>query len=51
MQHVFHNKENDWGFAHFIEWPELINPDRGFVNNDQIVVSVHLVAEPPHGVK
>ncbi|KAI8435835.1 hypothetical protein MSG28_004051 [Choristoneura fumiferana] len=43
-------KEDDWGFAHFISWKDLINPEKGYVKDDAITLEAHVVAEAPHGV-
>ncbi|XP_052740388.1 ubiquitin carboxyl-terminal hydrolase 7-like [Bicyclus anynana] len=52
LHHMYHCKENDWGFAHFISWKDLMNPDDGFVNedDDSITIEAHVIAEAPHGV-
>lgn len=31
IDHVFSQKENDWGFSNFLNWNEFIDPDRGFI--------------------
>lgn len=46
----FHSKEDDWGFAHFISFKDLMDPDNGFVKDDSITIEVHILAEAPHGV-
>ncbi|KOB78939.1 Ubiquitin carboxyl-terminal hydrolase, partial [Operophtera brumata] len=43
-------KENDWGFAHFISWENLMDPESGFVINDSITIEAYIKAEAPHGV-
>ncbi|XP_039754129.1 ubiquitin carboxyl-terminal hydrolase 7-like isoform X2 [Pararge aegeria] len=50
LHHMYHCKEDDWGYANFISWQDLMNPDDGFVQNDSITVEAHVVAEAPHGV-
>ncbi|XP_039754085.1 ubiquitin carboxyl-terminal hydrolase 7-like isoform X2 [Pararge aegeria] len=50
LHHMYHSKEDDWGFAHFISWQDLVNPDNGYIENDSITVEAHVVAEAPHGV-
>lgn len=47
---LFYSKEDDWGFAHFISWKDLINPEKGYVKDDAITLEAHVVAEAPHGV-
>lgn len=44
------SKEDDWGFAHFISWDDLMEPDNAFVKDDSITIEAHVIAEAPHGV-
>lgn len=44
------SKEDDWGFAHFISWKDLLDTDNGFIKDDSITIEAHVVAEAPHGV-
>lgn len=30
--HCFYSKENDWGFATFVSWADLLNPEKGFIH-------------------
>lgn len=50
IKHLFYSKENDWGFSHFMSWNEILDPERGFIQDDAITLEVHVVAEAPHGV-
>lgn len=50
IKHLFYSKENDWGFSHFMNWSEILDPERGFIQDDKIVLEVHVIAEAPHGV-
>ncbi|XP_026317622.1 ubiquitin carboxyl-terminal hydrolase 7-like isoform X2 [Hyposmocoma kahamanoa] len=50
LHHMYHGKEDDWGFAHFISFKDLMDPDNGFVKDDSITIEVHILAEAPHGV-
>ncbi|KAL5273891.1 USP7 family protein [Megaselia abdita] len=50
IKHVFYSKENDWGFSYFIGWNEIMDPEKGYIKDDTIVLEVHVVAEAPHGV-
>lgn len=50
IQHVFYSKENDWGFSHFLSWSDLMDPERGFVKDDTIILEVWVSADAPHGV-
>lgn len=50
IKHLFYSKENDWGFSHFLAWNELVDPDKGYVQDDTIHLEVKVLAEAPHGV-
>lgn len=50
IQHVFYSKENDWGFSHFLSWSDLMDPEKGFVKDDTIILEVWVSADAPHGV-
>ncbi|XP_055691767.1 ubiquitin carboxyl-terminal hydrolase 7 [Lutzomyia longipalpis] len=50
ITHVFYSKENDWGFSHFMSWNDVLDPEKGYIMDDAIVLEVHVVAEAPHGV-
>lgn len=50
IKHLFYSKENDWGFSHFMSWNEILDPERGYIQDDTIILEVHVVAEAPHGV-
>ncbi|XP_055383961.1 ubiquitin carboxyl-terminal hydrolase 7 [Condylostylus longicornis] len=50
IKHLFYSKENDWGFSYFMSWNEIFDPEKGYSQNDTIVLEVHVVAEAPHGV-
>ncbi|ODN03308.1 Ubiquitin carboxyl-terminal hydrolase 7 [Orchesella cincta] len=50
ISHIFHSKENDWGYSNFIDWPALMDPSKGYVKNDYIELEVDVKADAPHGV-
>lgn len=50
IQHLFFSKENDWGFSHFMNWNEVLEPERGYCKEDSVILEVHVNAEAPHGV-
>ncbi|XP_011304851.1 ubiquitin carboxyl-terminal hydrolase 7 isoform X2 [Fopius arisanus] len=50
IQHLFYNKENDWGFSHFMLWQDVLDPDKGYIKDDSITLEVHVAADAPHGV-
>lgn len=50
IQHLFFIKENDWGFSHFMTFSDLLEPDKGFIKDDSIILEVFVQADAPHGV-
>lgn len=50
IKHTFYSKENDWGFSHFLSWNEIYDPEKGYVDDDSILLEVHVTADAPHGV-
>lgn len=50
ISHLFFSKENDWGFSHFVPWNDALDPNKGFIKDDSIILEVHVAAEAPHGV-
>ncbi|KAL3876817.1 hypothetical protein ACJMK2_034611, partial [Sinanodonta woodiana] len=50
IQHLFYSKENDWGYSHFLPWNELLDPDKGYVEDDKVHLEVFVKADAPHGV-
>lgn len=50
IQHLFYSKENDWGFSHFMAWNEVLDPEKGYIKDDSIILEVHVTADAPHGV-
>ncbi|XP_071444786.1 ubiquitin carboxyl-terminal hydrolase 7 [Hetaerina americana] len=50
IQHLFFSKENDWGFSHFMSLNEVLDPEKGFIKDDSIILEVHVAADAPHGV-
>ncbi|KAL1494339.1 hypothetical protein ABEB36_009953 [Hypothenemus hampei] len=50
IQHLFYSKENDWGFSHFMQWNEVLDPEKGFIKDDAITLEVQVTADAPHGV-
>lgn len=50
IQHLFYSKENDWGFSHFMTWSEVLDPEKGYIKDDAIILEVHVTADAPHGV-
>ncbi|XP_065341533.1 ubiquitin carboxyl-terminal hydrolase 7 isoform X2 [Cloeon dipterum] len=50
IKHLFYSKENDWGFSHFMTWNDVLDPEKGYIKDDSIVLEVHVQADAPHGV-
>lgn len=50
IKHLFYSKENDWGFSNFMSWNEFLDPEKGYIQDDAIILEVHVTAEAPHGV-
>ncbi|XP_065225865.1 ubiquitin carboxyl-terminal hydrolase 7 [Planococcus citri] len=50
IQHLFYSKENDWGFSHFMSWNDVMNPERGYIKDDTIILRAVVTADAPHGV-
>uniref|UniRef100_A0A8C7JUQ7 Ubiquitin carboxyl-terminal hydrolase 7 n=1 Tax=Oncorhynchus kisutch TaxID=8019 RepID=A0A8C7JUQ7_ONCKI len=50
ISHLFFHKENDWGFSNFMSWSDVTDPERGFVEDDQVSFEVYVQADAPHGV-
>lgn len=48
IKHVFYNKENDWGFSTFQSFSDILDPEKGYIQNDTIILEVHVQAEAPH---
>ena len=50
INHVFYAKENDWGFSHFQAWSDILDPEKGWIKDDSIILEVWVSADAPHGV-
>ncbi|XP_022103325.1 ubiquitin carboxyl-terminal hydrolase 7-like [Acanthaster planci] len=50
ITHLFYSKENDWGFSNFIAMSDLLDPEKGYMKDDSIVLEVKVIADAPHGV-
>ncbi|GBM82029.1 Ubiquitin carboxyl-terminal hydrolase 7 [Araneus ventricosus] len=50
IQHLFYSKENDWGFSHFMTWSDVLDPEKGFIKDDTVILEVSVSADAPHGV-
>ena len=45
--HLFTASEHDCGYTEYKSWADLINPENGFINNDQVTFEVKISAESP----
>ena len=45
--HLFTASEHDCGYTEYKSWVDLINPENGFINNDQVTFEVKISAESP----
>ncbi|XP_043471723.1 ubiquitin carboxyl-terminal hydrolase 7-like isoform X2 [Leptopilina heterotoma] len=45
IKHLFCSKNNDWGFNRFMKWQDVLNPVKGYINNDSITLQVHIVVK------
>ncbi|XP_067928164.1 ubiquitin carboxyl-terminal hydrolase 7-like isoform X2 [Watersipora subatra] len=50
IQHLFFHKENDWGFSNFMFINEILDPSKGYIKDDSIILEVYVTADAPHGV-
>jgi len=50
IEHLFNSKEHDWGFANFIAWNDVLNLDKGYIEDDTITLEVCLSADKPEGI-
>ncbi|XP_065066038.1 ubiquitin carboxyl-terminal hydrolase 7-like [Rhopilema esculentum] len=50
ITHLFFQKENDWGYSNFLQWQDVIDPAKGYIKNDTIIVEISVQADAPHGV-
>ena len=48
IKHIFYNKENDWGFSTFQSFSDILDPEKGYIQNDTVILEVHVQAEAPH---
>uniref|UniRef100_A0A915N272 MATH domain-containing protein n=2 Tax=Meloidogyne TaxID=189290 RepID=A0A915N272_MELJA len=53
VTHVFHAKMDDWGYAQFMTFESIMNPEEGWYDQkeDAIILLVYVKADPPLGVK
>uniref|UniRef100_A0A183BLR6 BTB domain-containing protein n=1 Tax=Globodera pallida TaxID=36090 RepID=A0A183BLR6_GLOPA len=53
ISHIFHSKENGWGFAHFMTFEKLMDPNNGWYDetNDTAILEADVIADKPDGVE
>ncbi|KAI3419414.1 hypothetical protein GPALN_006658 [Globodera pallida] len=51
--HIFNSEDNNWGFAQFMSFERLMDPDNGWYDakNDTAILAVDVTAEEPTGVE
>ncbi|KAL0894393.1 hypothetical protein ABMA27_013013 [Loxostege sticticalis] len=42
---TFTNKEHEWGFNRFVNWNDVMDPERGFLRGNAIEIEAHLLAD------
>nr|XP_032816939.1 ubiquitin carboxyl-terminal hydrolase 7 isoform X1 [Petromyzon marinus] len=50
ISHLFFHKENDWGYSSFIPFNDIVDPEKGFIEDDKVTFEVAVQADAPHGV-
>ncbi|XP_019853744.1 PREDICTED: ubiquitin carboxyl-terminal hydrolase 7-like isoform X2 [Amphimedon queenslandica] len=50
ISHWFSAKENDWGYASFLPWKDILYDEKGFVKDDRIILEARVSADAPHGI-
>ena len=50
IKHVFCQKENDFGYRHFLSWDDILDPDESYIKDDTVILEVFVSADPPLGV-
>jgi hypothetical protein len=48
FRHQYTRNSTDWGYSSFLRWREVLNPLRGFVKDDTILVRARLVYPGPN---
>uniref|UniRef100_A0A915NTV6 MATH domain-containing protein n=1 Tax=Meloidogyne floridensis TaxID=298350 RepID=A0A915NTV6_9BILA len=53
FSHVFNAKTDDWGYKQFMNFEDIMNPEKGWYDEkkDTIVLLVDVKADLPHGIK
>ncbi|PAV90569.1 hypothetical protein WR25_13249 [Diploscapter pachys] len=41
----FNFNSNNWGFPSFMEWTDLLNPDRGYIRSDKIMIEANITVQ------
>ena len=50
ISHIFHSKEDDWGFSHFLSWEDATDATKGYCSPDgTLIFEAEVYADAPHG--
>ncbi|VDN51133.1 unnamed protein product [Dracunculus medinensis] len=47
----FNYNSNNWGFPSFMEWNEILNPEKGYIREDRVVVEAYIKVQKVVGVR
>ena len=50
ISNVFSAKGNTCGFSQFLSWDSVVDPEKGFVDNDSVTFEVKVTADAPTGL-
>uniref|UniRef100_A0A915KKH2 Ubiquitin carboxyl-terminal hydrolase 7 n=2 Tax=Romanomermis culicivorax TaxID=13658 RepID=A0A915KKH2_ROMCU len=51
INHVFYQKENDWGYSCFQSSDMICDVEKGFIKDDTAIFEVTVCTDAPHGVQ
>uniref|UniRef100_A0A914XR04 BTB domain-containing protein n=1 Tax=Plectus sambesii TaxID=2011161 RepID=A0A914XR04_9BILA len=47
----FNYNSNNWGFPSFMEWSDILNPEKGFIKGDRVIVEARITVQKTRGVR
>lgn len=47
----FNYNSNNWGFPSFMEWTDILNPEKGYIRGDRVVVEAKITVQKVVGVR
>ncbi|KAF5306235.1 hypothetical protein FQA39_LY08933 [Lamprigera yunnana] len=50
IEHLFCSKKNYCGYNNFMAWSDVLDMEKGYIQNDTITLEVHVVADAPHDI-